>query len=255
MSPATPISSTNSSKEATPNKTSKRPRGQIDSSLCISLLVEAYDNGAKEVGFYTTGEPLLHPDLKYFVDIAREVGYEYIYISTNGALLTPDRTKSLIAAGINSIKFSLDAATRDTYKAIHGKDDFAGVLDNIRYLKWRDKEHQVARLATFVLNDLNRHERDLAESKFKDLFDDIWFAEERNNWSRHPPCTMLFNRIHVTYDGLMTMCCIDYENELVVGDLKHWGINRLWLSDKAVDLRRKHLSGDVSGTLCDACLA
>ena len=30
---------------------------------------------------------------------------------------------------------------------------------------------------------------------------------------------MPFNRIHVTWEGYLTLCCVDYQNYLIVEDL------------------------------------
>ena len=54
-----------------------------------------------------------------------------IYITTNGALAQPDRIRYLAELGLNSIKYSVNASTRETYKKIHGKDDFETVRNNI----------------------------------------------------------------------------------------------------------------------------
>ena len=31
----------------------------------------------------------------------------------------------------------------------------------------------------------------------------------------YKPCEMLWNRLHLTADGYLTACCVDYENDLV----------------------------------------
>ena len=57
---------------------------------------------AREIGFYTTGEPFVYKGIE---DIdKKEIGYEYTYVSTNGALATPSRAKKVIESGIDSIK-------------------------------------------------------------------------------------------------------------------------------------------------------
>ena len=58
---------------------------------------------------FTGGEPLLRRDLEELVaGVARAVRLKYITVITHGAMLTPERAKSLWDAGINQFNISLD---------------------------------------------------------------------------------------------------------------------------------------------------
>ena len=227
-----------------PSNKAKRKRGYIEHNLCARILVEAHNEGAREAGLYTTGEPLLHEDLPYLVRTAKDIGYDYIYISTNGSLLTEKLADELIEAGLDSIKFSINASTRETYWKIHRKSHFDRVIANFDAIKG------IKKMVTFVVTDDNRHEQ--ASAKKNIQADELLFVPERT--SVKMPCTMLFNRFHVTWEGYYTMCCIDFENELVVADLNKVSIGDAWVSDKAVALREAHLRGDIVGTPCAKCL-
>lgn len=115
-----------------PNMTRKISR--IDSGLLKRIMRDARDSGVEEIGFYTTGEPFMHKSLESFVHDASELGFSYIYISTNGALATPERAKRVMDAGLNSIKFSINADSRETYKLIHGSDDWNKVMANLKFI-------------------------------------------------------------------------------------------------------------------------
>ena len=43
--------------------------------------------------------------------------------------------KRVIEAGLDSIKFSINAASRESYFKIHGKDDFLKVKENVEWLR------------------------------------------------------------------------------------------------------------------------
>lgn len=68
------------------------------------------------------------------------------------------------------------------------------------------------------------------------------------------PCSMVFNRIHVTAEGLLTACCADFNNYLVYADLNEQDLETAWNNSIITALRNKHLSGDVRGTLCYNCV-
>ncbi|MBQ9479444.1 MAG: radical SAM protein, partial [Selenomonadaceae bacterium] len=112
----------------------KRKVGRLDKALGFDILQQAYDLGTREVGFYATGEPFLMPELAEYVKKAKDIGYTYVYLTSNGALATPDKIRAVIDAGLDSIKFSVNAPTRKLYKFIHSKDDFDKVMSHLRYL-------------------------------------------------------------------------------------------------------------------------
>ena len=62
------------------------------------------------------------------------MGYEYTYITTNGALMNEQRMKKLVIAGIDSVKFSINAANKNTCILTHGRDDFDMVYENLKRL-------------------------------------------------------------------------------------------------------------------------
>lgn len=58
---------------------------------------------------FTGGEPLLRSDLEDLVSaVARAVRLKYIILLTHGGMLTPERARSLWAAGVNQFNISLD---------------------------------------------------------------------------------------------------------------------------------------------------
>lgn len=64
---------------------------------------------------FTGGEPLTHPNLQEFVEVARK-NHFLIKIKTNGVLLDAERVKSLKKAGVNDFDLSLYGANDETYQ-------------------------------------------------------------------------------------------------------------------------------------------
>ena len=58
-------------------------------------------------------------------------------------------------------------------------------------------------------------------------------------------CMVPFNRLHVTCEGFLTACCVDYQNYLTVADLNLVSVKEAWSSKEFVELRKKHLSGNL----------
>lgn len=73
-----------------PRIKSVRKKGMIDDALFNRLVQEVYDFGAREMSFHYSGDPFLHPKLSEYVGKAKQVGYSYVYIDTNGSEATPE---------------------------------------------------------------------------------------------------------------------------------------------------------------------
>lgn len=253
------------------HKKMNRKLGVCDKELMTKIIKEAYECGTREIGFYLTGEPFACNDLNYYISLSKNLGFEYIYITTNGALVTIDKLKDAVEAGLSSIKFSINAGTKETYKKIHGRDDFDKVINNIKQIyKWRNENYKDFPLfVSFVVVSLNKGEINCFKENIGKYFDDIDIVEAYNQGGNMPelndglsirkgnnmniPCEMLFNRLHITYEGYLNACCVDFENMMAVEDLSKVSLKDAWHGERMVELRRQHLSGKLEKNMCYNC--
>ena len=142
------------------------------------VLKEAKKLGVKELGLYATGEPFMHTKLEEFVLLAKEMGFSYVYTTTNGALVDEKRLKKVIDCGLDSIKFSVNAGSRKTYKTIHGKDEWEKVCKNINFVSnYRDNQNLDIKLSiSSVVTNLTFHEKEDLRKKFENIVDEIFFS-------------------------------------------------------------------------------
>lgn len=257
-----------------PNQKSTRKRGHINDELFKRLLHEAFLLGVTEVGLFITGEPFLSPKLDNYVALAKGIGYKYIYITTNGSLATPERIKSVLDSGLDSIKFSINAGTQDTYIKIHGRNDFQKVINNLKFCSEYIKSNslKVRVYVSYMYCDENINECNVLENTVRPYIDDIYFLKVDNRSDimlnsisdsivkndqkrlRERPCSIIFNRLHVTCEGYLTICCVDYQNYLVVADLNEVSIKDAWHNQWFTAIRKKHLDDNLEGTLCNNCI-
>jgi hypothetical protein len=66
-------------------------------------------------------------------------------------------------------------------------------------------------------------------------------------------CKMPFNRLHVSCEGYLTLCCVDYQNYLALADLNTVSLRVAWNSPLFQDMRRRHIEKKLVGTLCGNC--
>ncbi len=89
-------------------------------------------------------DPLLHPQFEEILTIAKENGV-YIDLFTNGLPLSEKRGAAIVESGIvNTINFSIDAATSETYANIRG-GDFDRVRQNLMMLARMKQEQDAPR--------------------------------------------------------------------------------------------------------------
>ena len=236
------------------------PMGKVE-----RILSDAYRGGAREVGFYRCGEPLLHRGLAGMLRMAKDIGYEYIYITSNGVLMTRERLEELIACGLNSLKISINAGDRESYRRIHGVDAFETVKKNLLDcidLRHRSEERSGAFQRLFV-SCIYVDEIDSAASGFKreiqSGLDDFILkkAGKYNDSRRETGCVRMqpFTTFGITSGGLLSACCVDHDNDLVVSNLENETIVEAWRNPAFRELRRRFLAKDLAGLLCGNCLS
>lgn len=255
------------------NRKSTRKKGYINYEKALKILHEAYENGTREVGFYATGEPLINKDLEKYIKYAKDIGYEYTYITTNGVLLGEERANSLLEAGIDSIKFSINAVNKKDYILVHGKDDFEVVVENLRNLSKLRKKYKFKLYISCILTNQTVNSKKEFIDYFYQYVDEIWFDNcsniggymceldelvAVNRDARHHfknnICPIIFKNLYVTYEGYLTMCCTDFQNYLVVANLDNESLYNAWNNKYAVKLRKCHIEHKLDGLLCNNCM-
>ncbi len=77
------------------------------------------------------GEPMLVKHLPRMVRYLKDRG-SYVLFNTNGTVLNEKNGRALIAAGLDELRVSFDAANAKSYLAIRGKNYFNRILKNVR---------------------------------------------------------------------------------------------------------------------------
>ena len=241
-----------------------RPARVMDPVLFRRLVSEAFDLGAREIGLFSGAEPLTCKGLEEHVAFCAALGYEYSYISTNGVLADENRFKRLLDAGLSSIKFSVNAGTRESYRRVHGRDDFDKVIRNIRFVAdYRQSIPGFVYLGvSFVATPETAHEFDALKALIGPAIDEFVHVEANNQSGQKldlplPPftdCVLPFNKLHISVEGYIKGCCNDYDNYLAIEDLNHMSLKDAWHGERFRALRRRHLEDTLDGTLCGKCI-
>lgn len=250
----------------------RRKVGKMAPGMVESVLRQAYELGTREVGLYATGEPFIVPELPEYVRLAKDIGYTYVYLTSNGALATPERIRAVVDAGVDSVKFSINAPERELYRFIHGCDDFDKVFEHLVYLN-RYRRESGKNFKIYITGILTRYTEHTREDYFKvfdGLADQIVFKDVYNQGGYMPEidhllkctydteqtrrCNLPFDAICVTWEGYLSVENADFENMLVVADLNKVSLREGWYGEKMKEVRRMFLDDCLEGTVCHGCV-
>ena len=113
----------------------------------------------QSIDFTGGGEPLLQPHLIDWICEAGEAGCE-TGLLTNGTLLTAEKSKQLIEAGIDWICISMDGATAEIYETIRPGARFRRVCDHVSQLTAQRLGKRPKVMINFVMIQRNVHQLD-----------------------------------------------------------------------------------------------
>ncbi len=245
------------------------------------LLKKAWEAGIgkKELGLYLAGEPLLYNGLEEVIQYAKKLGFSYIFLTSNGAFASLERMKLLIDAGLNSIRFSVNAADKETYKRYHGTDSFDVVKNNIlsvgNYVQKNNIELSIS-ISCVITKETNGIQNDVREI-FGEYVDEIIFLPvylgrsvyDENLNKRYAMtdyfnsivdgsyiCPILFNTMYINARGEAVPCCEAYDSECSFAKLdESSNLEEIWNS-KIYQRYRNIFIGEESdeGTICKNCL-
>ena len=84
---------------------------------------------------FTGGEPLMRRDLESIVSTVNDaIRLKYMTLITHGAMLSPDRAKSLWDAGVNQLSISLDYLD-ERHDRARSADNIAPCVISVTYLR------------------------------------------------------------------------------------------------------------------------
>lgn len=262
-----------------------RDKADMDRDFYLKLLKELRQAGVEEIGVFYLGESFILNWLPDAIKAAKDEGFPYVFITTNGSLATEDKVRACMAAGLDSIKFSLNYADEEQFADIAGvnKSIYPQIIDNIKStVRVRDEGgYDCGVYASYINYDGAQGERMMAVvADLEPLLDQVYalplysqadlvsVAENERGWTikggnpgrfenmREPvPCWSLFTEARVTHDGYLSACCFDHDGRFHMGDLRTTPFMEAWHSEKFQELRRAHLSGDVRETVCGRCVS
>jgi MoaA/NifB/PqqE/SkfB family radical SAM enzyme len=249
---------------------------------------EMYNAGVEEIGLFYLGESLMAPELvvQACQFLKWELGMPYVFLTTNGSLAGERTIHALMNANLDSLKFSINAADFEQFEEVMGvkKKLYQQSLDNLkRAYKIRNQAGYSTKLyASSIMYDGQQQERmeSLVAEHVRPYVDEHYWlplysmgsvaTQREEELGYRPtagnqgrvgglvkplPCWSAFTEGHVRSDGVVSLCCFDADGRFEVGDLHKDSWMKIWHNDEFTRIREAHLKEDLSGTVCQECVA
>lgn len=234
----------------------------------FSLILDKLAGHTNYIYYHLMGEPLTHPELPSFLQMAKESGFKSI-ITTNGTLLAK-RGDELIRAGLHKVNLSLhsfeNGSDADFEAYIKGTADFAdaaaqaGVI--VVFRLW-NKGYDCGKNARIIELLRSRLGGDWAENARGIRIRDRLYLEwgERFGWpDREAPvqgdevfCYGMRDHFGILCDGSIVPCCLDSDGVITLGNIFTDDIEAVLCSDRATAIKQGFERRHAAEELCRRC--
>lgn len=243
----------------------------MDMPTYEKLLDDCIEAGAVKLSLHNFGEPLMDKELELKVAQAKQKGMKETFIVTNASLMTPDRARGLIEAGIDRIKISFYGLDREEYEKVHAGLDYEVTLANVRGLL-EAKREAGGKKPKITLRYIGTAMNFLRFRKqwrpYKGLCNVIPgrlhnYTSGRNfnpvSGVKRPDfmkrCRYLKRSVvYILTNGDVVPCCYDFNGILVMGNAFEENIADIWNGERFLDFRAAHKAHEFEGYgLCAGC--
>lgn len=256
--------------------------GEMDRALYSRLLHEMHQAGVQEVAPFFIGESFQCRWLPDAIAEAKAIGFDYVFLTTNGSTATPSRVKECMAAGLDSLKFSINfhSATQLQEVARVHPGFWRRAIEHLKEARRiRDEMRYPCRIyaSSIKFDGAQGAAMETVVEEIRSYCDETYWlplfsmneASRTNGMKPMPgnpgrldnmreplPCWSVY-QAHIDHKGRLIACCFGdtADGGHVMADLREMSFMDGWNSPRFVALREKHLARDVTGTACEQCVA
>lgn len=213
-------------------------------------IIDEAEGKCEAITLASRGEPFACPDIKEMLAYTRGK-FLALKLNTNASLLDEEKCHAILEAGVSTLVFSADAAAEPSYSQFRVGGNLERVLENVKMFKRIKESHYAdSRMITRVsgVKVPGTPELDEMEKFWGELVDQVAFVNY-NPWENAyvapendivTPCSDLWRRMFVWWDGTVNPCDVDYMSTLTPGNIEENSLSELWLSEGYMQLREKH---------------
>lgn len=246
----------------------KRPAGAMDRDRFL-LALDRLKPYTDYLYFHLMGEPLCHPELERFLELAGQAGFKVI-LTTNGTLLPRHQEMLLGVPGLHKVNISLHA-----FEANDLNMPFADYLDGCFCFGQAAAGKKLVVFRLWNEGGENTRNAEILQ-RLEDFFPKPWVRERRGvrlgekvyleygdkfDWpdlaapdgGQRVFCYGLKDQIGVLWDGTVVPCCLDHEGDISLGNLFEQELGDILDGPRAQGICRGFEQGIASEELCRRC--
>ena len=216
-------------------------------------IIDQIEGKVEFVSLASRGEPLMCKDIEKML-LYTTGKFLNLKINTNASMLTEKKIHAVLQSGIKTLVFSADAADEKNYSKLRVNGDLNKILKNINmFNQIRDKSYGSSKIITRVSGVKVNEQQNIDEmqSFWGDLVDQVAFVNyipwenvyDSKEMHVASPCSDLWRRMFVWWDGKVNPCDVDYKSKLSIeGGIQKNTISSIWRSEGYNHLREAHLN-------------
>lgn len=250
-----------------PHDTLYRKNRDMSFEDIMSIVGDAYNIGIRHIHPHLFGEPTMHPQ---YTDILYGIKNKYKDIEivqyTNGYGLYKDEIVQAILDTIDRLVISVDGASADTMKKTRPGLDHIKITNGIKKLyQNRSKKRERKPYIIIRMTKMPENIEDVDKYKY------VWkpysdktvivylqnfhgFIASSSKIRSNLPCDRIFHAVAVTVDNNVVLCCDDYKEESIIGNLNKESLKDIWYGKKMEYIRKLHMERNLSSLpICSKC--
>jgi len=219
--------------------------------------------------FHLMGEPLCHPKLERFLELAGEAGFKVI-LTTNGTLLAKQQQILLRSPALHKVNISLHAFEANDLaipfsQYLKGCFDFGKAAEGnklVVYRLWNQggadaKNAEIlSAMESFFPKPWVPERRGIRIGnrvflEYGDKFD--WPDLSAEDGGDRVFCYGLRDQIGVLCDGTVVPCCLDHDGDLALGNLFDRDLEAILATERAQAIYRGFQNKKAAEELCRKC--
>ena len=239
--------------------------GYMDLGL-FKQVIDELEGNVESITLASRGEPTLHKQLGEMLEYMNGK-FLAVKVNSNASLLNDKLIHTILSNDVQTLALSIDAADKELYEKLRVNGKFEKTLKNVeRFNEIREKEYPTSRLVTRIsgvkVNDIQNVD-DMVEawSPYADVVAFTNYTPWESSYENpindiKLPCTELWRRLFVWWDGKVNPCDYDYKSLLSNWNVKDVGISEIWNSEYYKIFRKKHLNEQRSEyEPCKRCIS
>ncbi|RCX17625.1 radical SAM protein with 4Fe4S-binding SPASM domain [Anaerobacterium chartisolvens] len=257
-----------------------RPDKFMEPDLFLRILTQLRGR-SRHLYFHVLGEPLMHPELGYYLDLCNQYGYA-VNITTNGTLIGRLLEQDMLKPSLRQVNFSLHSLEGNSCDSLllNMEGYLEAIFDFIREARlktnvqiclrlWNLKEHGSPESNRLLLSKIEKEfsldfrlQDKITPCKGVKLADGIFLNQaQRFNWPDITDrdindtgfCYGLREQIAILCNGTVVPCCLDSEGTIALGNICTQSLDEILSGARAKEIYNGFSSRRAVEPLCRKC--